>query len=73
MTVTSAIVTVGVPSLSTIVTARLATLFNVLPITNVPSTVNVSFGSSIKSSVIGIITFTLKDPAGIVTCIVVEV
>ena len=75
LTVTSPMVTVGVASLSTIVTSPMKSLLaaSIVPLTSVPFTVNFSFGSSIKSSVIGITTFTVVCPAGMVTCIVVAV
>ena len=75
LTVTSPMVTLGVASLSTIVTSPMKSLLaaSIVPLTSVPFTVNFSFGSSIKSSVIGITTFTVVCPAGMVTCIVVAV
>ena len=78
LTVISPIVTVGVASLSTIVTSPMKSLLaaSMVPLTSVPFTVNVSFGSSNKSSVIGMFTrVTVADvsPAGMVTCVVVVV
>ena len=72
VTVTSPIVTVGT-SLSSMVTVPLGSVFAVLPLVTVPSTVKVSSTSSIVSSVVGIVTFTLVLPAGIVTVVVVSV
>ena len=55
------------------VTVPLGSVFAVLPLVTVPSTVKVSSTSSIVSSVVGIVTFTLVLPAGIVTVVVVSV
>ena len=60
---TSPIVIVGT-SLSSMVTVPLGSVFAVLPLVTVPSTVKVSSTSSIVSSVVGIVTFTLVLPAG---------
>ena len=72
---TSAMVSVGVGSLSIIVTKPWKSLFktSIIPLTKVPSTVKVSFGSSIVSSVIGINTVVEVCPARIVICIVTDV
>ena len=51
----------------------LGSVLLVLPLVTVPSTVKVSSTSSIVSSVVGIVTFTLVLPAGIVTVVVVSV
>nr|WP_055448251.1 hypothetical protein [Lacinutrix mariniflava] len=63
---------VATGSLSVIVTVPSAGSV-AFPLVTVPSTVNVSVGSPIVSSVIGIITSTLVCPAGIVTVVVVVV
>ena len=55
------------------VTVPLGSVFAVLPLVTVPSTVKVSSISSIVSSVIGMFTSTLVLPAGIVTVVVVSV
>jgi len=65
--------TVGVASSSIIVTTPLGSVLAVFPLVTVPFTLNVSFDSSITSSIIGTVKSTLVEPAGIVTVVVVLV
>ncbi len=69
--VTSEILTVGAPSLSVIVPVPLGSVLAVLPEVTVPSTVKVSSGSSVASSILGTVTVTPVLPAGIVTVTIV--
>ncbi|CAM3545456.1 hypothetical protein FLPS109957_10320 [Flavobacterium psychrophilum] len=55
------------------VTVPVGLVLMVLPLVTVPFTVNVSAGSSIVSSKIGTVTFTVVCPAGIVTVVTVVV
>ncbi len=71
--VTFPIVATGVASLSVMVTVPVGLVLMVLPLVTVPFTVNVSAGSSIVSSKIGTVTFTVVCPAGIVTVVTVVV
>ena len=60
---------VGVGSLSIIVLVPLVVTVLVLVEVTVPDKVNVSFSSSIKSSIVGTLTVAVVCPAGIVTVI----
>ena len=70
--VTSPTVKAGV-SLSVMVTVPLSVAFEVFPLTTIPFTVKSSVGYPTKSSVIGMDTFTVVCPAGIVAVTVVVV
>ncbi|WP_055448257.1 hypothetical protein [Lacinutrix mariniflava] len=58
---------------SVIVIVPLGSVFVVLPLVTVPSTVNTSSPSASVSIDIGITTSTLVSPAGIITVIIVSV
>ena len=59
--------------MSVIVTVPLGLVFETVPEVTLPLTVKSSFGSSMLSSIIGIVTSTLVCPAGIVTVMLVLV
>ena len=73
VTVAGPTVTIGVLSTSSIVTSPDTSVVLVFPLVTSPFTVNVSFGSSVPSVVVGISTFTVVSPAGIVAVTVVSV
>ena len=67
------ILTVGVVSLSVILTVPEVVVFVTVPLVTVPFIVKVSFGSSVPSVVVGIEIVVDVSPAGIVAVTVITV